>query len=484
MRRLGERVSKVERVRRLLDRAIFAALAGLVVLVAVPYGSVDPWWEGAFGGAVFALGALWAAEGAAGGRWFVAGHRMLVPLVALTAYVVVQALPLLGSEVVAGIEVRRAISADPVETVRAATKLAALTMMLALLLRYASSERRLRALAWALVAVGVASALFGVVRQTTHVEAAGFFSRRLAANVSGYGQFFSRNHFAFFMELALGAAVALLLGARRERVLVHLAAALPLWASLVLSNSRGGILGMFTLTVVAALVYFARVRRRGEEAGRPEARSWGEALSGSPLFRVAALAALLAVVLAGVLWTGGERLAARLEALPADVGAGQSKVRWGDRRAEIWGATMKLIREHPLAGVGFGAYRAAVTKHHDASGEMSLEQAHNDYLELLASGGLIGVGLAAWFVFEFARRARRRLGGRGLTRRALCAGALAGLAAVAVHSLFDFGLHVTANALACAVLVAVAAAEVPSEEKAHARRRRQQRQAERDAVAA
>ena len=482
---MGERVSKVGRLGRLLDRAIFASLVALVVLVAVPYGSVDPWWEGAFGGAVFALGALWMAEGAAaGGRWFVEAHRMLVPLAVLTAFVFAQALPFSGVEVVAGVEVRRAISADPAETARAASKLAALTLMLALLLRYVSSERRLRALVWALVLVGVASALFGVARQTTHGEAAKVFSQRLAANVSGYGQFFSRNHFAFFMELALGAVVALLAAAKRERVLLYLAAALPVWAALVLSNSRGGILGMFALTVVAALLYFARVRRRREESRLSEERSWGEVLSGSLLFRAAAVLLLSAVVLAGVLWTGGERLASRLEALPSDVSAEQSKVRWGDRRAEIWGATVKLIREHALVGVGFGAYRAAVTEHHDASGEMSLEQAHNDYLELLASGGLVGFGLASWFVFEFARRARRRLGGRGLARRGLCAGALAGLAAVAVHSLFDFGLHVTANALACVVLVAVATAEVATEEKTRARRPQQKRQAERAAVAA
>ena len=481
---MKERVSKVERLRRLLDRAIFASLLALVVLVAVPYGSVDPVWEGAFGGAVFIVGALWMIEGAAGGRWFVEGHRMLVPLVVLTVFAAAQSLPLLGVETVAGVEVRRAISADPIETVRAAMKLAALTLALALLLRYVSSERRLRALVWALVVVGVASALFGVARQTTRGGAAEFFSQRLAANVYGYGQFFNRNHFAFFMEMALGAAAGLLVGARRERVLVYLAAALPVWAALVLSNSRGGILGMFALTAVAALVYFARVRRRREESGRAEERSWGETLSNSFLFRAASLGVLLTVVLAGVLWTGGERLASRLEALPSDVSAGQSKVRWGDRRVEIWGATVKLIRDYPLTGVGFGAYRAAVTKHHDASGEMSLEQAHNDYLELLASGGLVGAGLAAWFGFEFVRRARRRLRGRGLSRRGLCAGALAGLAAVAVHSLFDFGLHVTANALACVVLVAVATIEVPVAEKAHTRRRQPQRQAEREAVAA
>ena len=91
---------------------------------------------------------------------------------------------------------------------------------------------------------------------------------------------------------------------------------------------------------------------------------------------------------------------------------------------------------------------------------MALEQAHNDYLELLASGGLVGAALAAWFVVSLVRAARRNLRARGLPLRAVRAGSLAGLAAVALHSLFDFGLHVTANAVLFVALAAVAVADV------------------------
>ncbi|HEV3471201.1 MAG TPA: O-antigen ligase family protein [Pyrinomonadaceae bacterium] len=467
------RREKIERVRRVLDRGVFALLLALTALVAVPYGSVDPWWEGAFAAATFALGALWMVEGALGGRWLVAEHRVLAPLAALSAFAAAQAVPWGRSEV-AGVEVWRTLSADPFETARAAAKLSAVTLACALYLRYASSERRLRALAYALVFVGVASALFGIVRQTTEGEAVRFISTRLAANVGGYGQFFSRNHFAFHAEMALGAAAGLLLGARRERAPVYLALALPPWVALVLSNSRAGILGMFALVVTAAWLHFARARRRREEpreAGGSLARAWRRATETTAL-RVALVGALLLLALLGAAWVGGERLATRLEELPGDLSAERSKARWGDRRGEIWGATLRLVGEHPLAGVGFGAYRAAVTRHHDASGEMSLEQAHNDYLELAASGGLFGVALAAWFAVLFLRRARERLRGRGGRRRALCAGALAGLAAVALHSLFDFGLHVTTNAFFCAALAALACAHVPAEERVRVRRRR------------
>ena len=133
---------------------------------------------------------------------------------------------------------------------------------------------------------------------------------------------------------------------------------------------------------------------------------------------------------------------------------------------------MAAVREHPVAGVGFGAYRAAITAHHDASGEMSLEQAHNDYLELPASGGIIGVGLVAWFAFAFFKRALLPLRATDPARRAACAGALGGVCAVATHSLFDFGLHVTANAALFAALVAVATIGSRAEQRRGARVRR------------
>lgn len=466
---------KVEGVQRWLERTIYALLLALTALAAVPYGSVDPWWEGAFACAVFGLGALWMVEGALGGRWLVEAHRMLVPLAALTLFAFAQAVPW-GRTEAAGVEVWRTVSADPFETLRAAVKLAALVLAFALFLRFAAGERRLRALCCTLALVGAAAALFGILRQTTGGEAVRLLSPRLAANPDGYGQFFSRNHFAFFAELSLGAGAGLLLGARRERVAAYLALVLPIWVGLVLSNSRGGLLGLCGLVTTAALLYLARVRRRGagEAVGGLAARSWRR-VRDSAVLRAGLAAGLVALTLAGVVWLGGERLAARLEEVPRELGGEATPARWGDRRTEIWSATLRLVGERPLAGSGLGAYRAAVTRHHDASGEMSLEQAHNDYLELAAGGGLIGVALFVWFVVLFLKRARARVGGPGRSRRALAAGALAGLAAVALHSLFDFGLHVTANALFCLALCALAASDTPAEQEARASERQRSR---------
>src|SRR5256714_11576309 len=208
------KTTRAERVRRLLDRAIFVLLVALLFVVAAPYASVDPWWEGFFEACVFALGALWMIEGMLGGAWLVASHRLLIPLVALLAFAFAQTLPLPGGAQVAGLRVSRTISADPFETWRFAVRVAALILAAALMLRYTSSARRLRALVFAVVAVGCLSALFGFFRQTATKEALAFVSPRLAANVGGFAQFINRDHFAFLAEMSLGLLLGLLLSGR------------------------------------------------------------------------------------------------------------------------------------------------------------------------------------------------------------------------------------------------------------------------------
>ncbi|MCA1607552.1 MAG: O-antigen ligase family protein, partial [Acidobacteria bacterium] len=165
---------------------------------------------------------------------------------------------------------------------------------------------------------------------------------------------------------------------------------------------------------------------------------------------------LVAAVVLSVIWVGGDTLVTRLESVPGELSVEGAPERTGARRIEIWRATWRLIRANPVAGVGFGGYWAAIPMYRDASGEWTPEQAHNDYLELLASGGLIGAALGTWFLVALIRLAPERLHATDSYRRATCLGALAGLFGAAVHSLFDYGLHFTINALVFTVLIAIA----------------------------
>lgn len=444
----------------LIDALVFYSLLVIIALVSIPYGTVQPWWIAIFECAVFVLAILSLFEVLLSGSWLTRAHGQLTPLLLLIAFCFAQTIAWGSAGVeVAGVQVRQTISADPYQTKLLGLKLLALLCFWGMLLRYTSTSRRLRALVYTLIAVGVASALFGLVRQTMQPkDATSFVLPHLKA---GYGQFINRNHFAFLMEMVLGLVAGIILGrggVRREQVLIYLAVALPVWTALVLSNSRGGLFAMLAQVLFVGILFTflqpaaTNVKKRGANASSLVGR-----IARSFLFRAGLVAGLIALVFIGALWIGGEQLATRLETVQQEVGGMETSE--GVRREEIWQATWQLIKDHPIAGVGMGGYWTAIPKYHRASGKMTPQEAHNDYLELLASGGLIGVALFCWFLMLFIRSARSRLRRTGGFARAASMGSLVGIFGVAVHSFVDFGLHITINALVLVALLVIAAGE-------------------------
>ena len=68
-----------------------------------------------------------------------------------------------------------------------------------------------------------------------------------------------------------------------------------------------------------------------------------------------------------------------------------------DARFTVWNDTLVMIRDFPIFGAGFGTYQDLYPSYMTLVTNSMYEHAHNDYLELLTDGGLVGFGLAAWF---------------------------------------------------------------------------------------
>ena len=411
--------SGFQSVSSVVEKIIFGALPGLIVVAAIPYGTVEPWWKAAFVCAVFAIFSVALVSGS----FRIQGGAILLPMLALAVLAFVQTLSF-GSLEVAGFSVWNTISADPYQTRFFVLQMLALTACLALFYRYACGEYRIRMLIYTILAVAIASAVFGILRHTTQREI-GFVLPLLKPN-QGYGQFINKNHFAYLMEMAFGLGLGLAIagGVKRERLLIYFALLLPIWTALVLSNSRGGILAMLVQIVVAALFLMSR-----------------QAVA----LKAVLVIVLVAGILVGTLWLGGDRLASNLEAATNEL----STTRAGASRNEIWRATLKMFAAHPILGVGLGGYWIGITAYHDASGLMTPQEAHNDYLELLSSGGVIGFAIGVWFVVAVVRAARQN------TNKAQL-GAILGIVGVAAHSLVDFGLHILVNAIVFLTLIMIA----------------------------
>ncbi|HKS09268.1 MAG TPA: O-antigen ligase family protein [Pyrinomonadaceae bacterium] len=380
------------------------------MITPIPYGTVEPWWKAAFVCAVFGIFIL--------GIWQSEILKNPSPVL----------LPLLALSVLAFLQSWTRLSVDPFQTRFFALQLLSLTAFLALLYRYAATEERLRVLVYTIVGVAILSAIFGILRQTTQYQT-GFLLPLLKQN-QGFAQFINKNHFAYLMEMALGLLIGLIIAGGSKQKLIQFALLLPIWIALVLSNSRGGILAMLAQVTLVSLF-----------------------LLRTTTLKLALAVVLVAGVLLGTIWVGGERLVTNFSAAGNELTPTASD---GASRNEIWRASLKMFAAHPLLGVGLGAYWISITAYHDASGVLTPQEAHDDYLELLSSGGVVGLALGLWFVVTVVRVARRNLNTDTGFIRAVRIGAVLGLAGVAAHSLLDFGLHLFGNTVVFFTLIMLA----------------------------
>ncbi len=447
----------------LLNKLVFAAVVILIVVMPIPYGTVEPWWKAAFVCAVFAICILALIENFWISDVKIAGKTILLPMLALSALAFLQTLSL-GTRTEASLPVWNAISADPYQTRFFALQMLALTGFLALLYRYVNTDRRIRVLVYTVLAIAVASAVFGILRQTTQQQT-GFILPLLRKN-QGYGQFINKNHFVYLMDMAFGLGLGIILGGgvKRDRLMIHVALLFPIWIALVLANSRGGVLAMIMQVVVAVLL-LTSVRALSENYQLQK-------IARSAMLRTALLVVLVVGVALGTLWVGGDRLASNFEGASSEFTS--DTLRQGASRNEIWRATLKMFAAHPIVGVGLGGYWIGITAYHDASGLMTPQEAHNDYLELLSSGGVIGFAIGIWFVVAVVRRARENLLADVGYMRAVRFGAILGIAGVAAHSLVDFGLHILVNAVVLLTLIMMATTKLDDFSPAKTQRRKEE----------
>ena len=167
-----------------------------------------------------------------------------------------------------------------------------------------------------------------------------------------------------------------------------------------------------------------------------------------------ALGAGLAIGL-GPTFLGRPRLALGFAATAALVlfGAGvpsafarMADIDFENSRLLVWTDTLRLIRFFPLFGCGFGAFAIAYWPYQRVVRFEYWPHAHNEYLQWLIEGGLLGAALALFAAKRILDAAPR------LVRDSSLRPALAGIVAAAVHALVDCGFRIPANAAWVALL--------------------------------
>jgi O-antigen ligase len=155
------------------------------------------------------------------------------------------------------------------------------------------------------------------------------------------------------------------------------------------------------------------------------------------------------LAVAGVMvWIGSDPVITRFETL----GHSQS----GQNRVSFWRDSLRLISQHPLLGVGLGAFPVAYPSVQTAFLDLRVDHAHCDYLELVSELGLPGgIFLFASILWVLAKTARhyRRAGHHDSFIYLGCVGSIV---AILLHSLADFNLYIPANAMVLSVVLGLA----------------------------
>jgi len=156
----------------------------------------------------------------------------------------------------------------------------------------------------------------------------------------------------------------------------------------------------------------------------------------------------------GVSWIGGQQVLKRFSvdsAIEATSG----------KRAAMRQDTWRIFRDHPLLGTGLGTLQKVFPPYDSLYDGKIVNHTHNDYLEALAETGILGGLCCAWFLgvlFVASLQGLKDLGSS--LNSAMNLSGLVGCCGLLVHSLFDFNLHIPANALLFFVAAHLATARI------------------------
>ena len=339
-----------------------------------------------------------------------------------------------------------------------------------LVLLTVTTPARAAQLLMAIAATGVMQAAVAVMLQYSNARYL-FFFEDFDQRGRATGTFVNPDHLAGYMELCLAAGIGWLISrvklsqppTAKNRWQSQLKGLLSFFLSpsmllrlvlvtmviaLVMTHSRAGNGAFF----IALLLLGVVVAIRSPALRRPA------------LWLVASMAVVDLFVVGQ--WVGLDRVVERMSdtaqaSMPAEGvfgrGAGQpAREQSLAERLEVPRLAVPLVAEAPWLGHGGGTFYTAFPPHKPAGFPLYWDHAHNDYVQVASDTGLIGLLLWVGIGIFTARRALWLLADRRSSmQRGLGAAGLMALMCMGMHSVVDFNLHITANALTFTILLAV-----------------------------
>jgi len=305
------------------------------------------------------------------------------------------------------------------------------------------TRRAARLLAW----IGSGCALISLAQRATAPKTVLWAWSVPDPRALPFGLFVDRNQLAMWLILAISLVVGYLVmhvHARttdRPRRDLH---------TVIGALSEGRALGICACVAVMVLTLAATLSRSGF-VGLVSAGLAGAWLARGDRKRVLWVGAAAAVVLgAAAAWLNLEGFAQRI----VTTASGSEFDATG--RLAIWRESARIVRDFPLLGTGAGTFADAMFVYQQTAREVLFNNAHDEYLQLQAEGGIVLLIVSLGGITLAAKVARGRIAADGGAHRYLRIGACAGLVGIAVQSIWEAGLRAPANLLLAAIVAAIA----------------------------
>lgn len=437
-----------------LSAAIFFLLCAALVFSTLAFGAVDVWALGAMSLFAGLTMICWLADAWLNKEFRFSTNKLQIPLTGLILIGLIQLLPLRSAGAAGdllSVPAAAALSLAPYLTRMAIIQLIVYFVFFAAALRFVNSYQRLQKIVLMIIIFSSLMAFYGILQRLANLEA--IYGLRSPGQAFPFASFVNQHHFAAFMEMTIGLTLGLLFGkaTKNNKRIFLLIAVVIMGIALVFTSSRAG---MLSLLGVIGFVAAANLFR--SSAGKTDSTISGENNYRRNLAFVGGALALILILFGAVLLLGGDESLLRGIGLsnPDDISNG---------RTHFWQIALQIFFDYPVIGSGLDSFAVVLPRYDTWNGAFRIEQAHNDYLQILADAGISGFAFVAWFIYLLFKQSAASLGeSSDAFRRGAGVGALAGGVGILIHSFFDFPLRTPSNALFFLTLTVLATASINS----------------------
>jgi O-antigen ligase len=399
----------------ILQWVLVLGLCILLIFAVLAFGAVDEWSTFAFEAGAASLFLIWAGQQLVSKELKLSHNPLYLPAFFFFGLILAQ------------IVLRR--SAYSYITKYEALQYVSYGIVLLVGAECVREESARKIFALVMIVFGACYAFFAFAQELTS-NGKIFWVHSPQFHGSIYGSYVNHDHYAGLMEMLVPIPFVLSMGhllSGGKRALVGSCAVL-MAGTIFLSGSRGGMLAFVLEMVLFAALTLGKRR--------------------SPRIALGTMAVCV-FILALLIFLGKGQVVGRLGDLSPGI------------RLDITKDSLRMFSKRPVWGWGLGTFPTVYPSYRSFYTNLFINEAHNDYAQLLVETGLLGFGLMLWFLVRLYRY------GLPTSRRwefqwdgAVSFAALLGCTGILFHSFVDFNLQIPANAALFYVLCGLAASRL------------------------